>query len=171
MPYEVTDYGDNRQHFFIDLRTLALLSSNFPIGHKVLEKAWLFWSIMASLSGLPCAVLSPHGHMDPKHPLSPCNLRFDPIFAVLYGMWSLGVSDEFRITLSLDHPVRSLRGAYLTFRTGGPGNAKILRLLKEESVTEQLGHPTLGDVKAEPPKPAKGILERFEEAKEEASKW
>lgn len=163
MPLDLTFHAPCEQWFFIDLPTLATMSCNFAIKDPLMERVWLYWSTMAGLAGLPAAVLTQHGKMEPKHPLSPCNMRLDPIFTVLYGMWALGAADEFNIHLSLNHPVRGLRGAYIDFSLGGGGNRLLYDVVNESSLSEQLRHPVFGD--ADPPG-TKSILNYFEEGKE-----
>lgn len=127
--------GRKTQRVFIDLPTLALMSSNFlsttstVSSVKKAAEAWVFWVLLSSMAGIPASVLSPHGKVDPQYPLSPSGVRFDPIFVILNGMWSLGAADGFEIVLTLDHPDKSRRGVYMTFELRGPGRDLIDRTL------------------------------------------
>jgi hypothetical protein len=151
------------QWFFINTETLAMLSQNFINNDKAREQAWLFFSSMASMAGLPCAIMSPHGHMDGTHPLSPANRRFDPIFAVLYGMWAMECADSFDIHLALDHPVRGLRGVYMGFRLTGKGRDAINDAKNEVGqLNVMLDHPNPDSAKP------KGVLGDFAKSLEEA---
>lgn len=111
-----------QQHIFIDLRTLAILSSNVVGCKKVLceWEVWMWWAIMATASGLPIAILTPSANeVKSGRSISPARTLFDPIYCILTGMWALEFADDFAISLCLDHPNSSKRGVYMRFNLEG----------------------------------------------------
>lgn len=107
------------QNYFINLETIArLCSDDADVVNN--SKAWVFFALQTCLTGLPANGLTPHGDLDPNHerPLSPSGHKFDPIYAIISGLWSLGFCDEYEIHLSLDHPNPAMRGLYIAATVG-----------------------------------------------------
>ena len=109
---------------FLDLPSLATLSwdeiSNCG------EKVWLLWGLRACLAGFPVAVVSREGMLSPERPLSPVSARFDPIQAVISACWALGAADDYQVVISLDHPVKKKRGAYIRVSFSGEGRSRLI---------------------------------------------
>lgn len=108
---------------FLDLPSLATLSWD-----KISdcgEKIWLIWGLRACLAGFPVAVVSRAGVLPPERLLSPVSARFCPIQAIISACWAMGAADDYQVVMSLDHPVKKRRGAYIRVSFSGEGRNRL----------------------------------------------
>ena len=106
------------QWVFIDLPTLAIMSCNYtdvkqlhgPPRIRPL-KFWEIFHLNASFAGLP-AIRKTSSNTKKPH-IAPAGFKYDPIWSVLDGFWNLGCKWSYDIALSLKHPRRARRGAYI----------------------------------------------------------
>ena len=106
------------QWVFIDLHTLAIMSCNYtdvkqlhgpPRSHPL--KFWEIFHLNASFAGLPA--IRKTKTTPQKALITPAGFKYDPIWSVLDGFWNLGCAWSYDIVLSLKHPRRTRRGAYI----------------------------------------------------------
>ena len=133
--------GTPTQRIFIDLRTLAILSSVDANNRKPSDTFWYYWSCLGTFGGFPIVPILPLGELEPSRPLSPQGSGSNrcPIFNMVQAMWAAGAADEFSIQLSLDHPDPTHRGAYFSFNMGGEGYDKILEIAKQVGIYQRSG--------------------------------
>ncbi len=148
---------------FLDLPTLATLSWDHL--DESMEKIWLMWGLRACVAGFPAAVVSREGVLSQERLLSPVSARFDPIQAVISALWALGAADDYKIVISLDHPVKKKRGAYIMVSFSGPGRNRLIATNSKAGDWQ--------DAKLDPPRgmvdmSGSDAVEKYKEAKKEA---